>query len=250
MSAQRVNWAHCYVPVEEHQEMPGDLMTPQCWSGSGGQACQSAGRGRWAWRSYHVCVDQERKEVQCRWGTRRDWNWLDEKAWHKEPGCGRGKWEWLERETASGVRRNKMKTCWARIPMRSLRRGLEDGLRQEEREEGTNSTPTLEWNRNPWRKWFLCFYLGEPISRRVLSLPVLVLTLSKTTRWLLWARSVSFPPEVCPWQIWTSQLCWCGHWCDAKVHLFYLQFQKSAQKLLKNITKIANSSSLKFRLLA
>lgn len=42
----------------------------------------------------------------------------------------------------------------------------------------------------------------------------------------------------------------CGHWCDAKVHFFYLQFQKSAQKLLKDITKIANSSSLKFRLFA
>lgn len=49
--------------------MPGDLTTPHCCSGCGGQACLSAGRGTWGWRVYHVCSDQEGKEVEEPGGT-------------------------------------------------------------------------------------------------------------------------------------------------------------------------------------
>jgi len=215
----------------------------------------SAGRGTWGWRAYHVSLGQEGKEVQCGWGTGRCWNWLDEKTWHKAPGCGRGKWEWLERGTTRGVRRNKVRTCWARTPVRSLRWGLEDWLRQEERGGGTNSTPNLVWNRDAWKRSFLCFQhitWGNPPAEVSL---VLVLTSLETAVWLLWARSGSFPTEVCLWQVRIPQLCWWSVWvlvwCQVVGSLlFYLQFQKSAQKVLKNITKTANSSSLEFRLFA
>lgn len=44
----------------------------------------------------------------------------------QEPGCGSGRCEWLERETTRGVRRNKLRTCWARKPIRSLSWALEE----------------------------------------------------------------------------------------------------------------------------
>lgn len=44
----------------------------------------------------------------------------------QERGCGSGRCEWLERETTRGVRRNKLRTCWARKPIRSLSWALEE----------------------------------------------------------------------------------------------------------------------------
>lgn len=51
------------------------------------------------------------------------------------------------------------------------------------------------------------YHLMKPFNRSVLSLTMLVLTLPKTTVWLLWARSASVCAEVCLWQIRTPQLC-------------------------------------------
>lgn len=89
-----------------------------------------------------------REEVQRRWGTRRDWNWVDEQTWH----TGAWVWEWYMWATGKG----------------NYNRGQEEqagdllGKETNQKSESstgrgrTNSTPHLAWNQDAWKQSFLC----------------------------------------------------------------------------------------------
>lgn len=184
MSAQRVDWAHRYVPAEEHREMPGDLATPGCSSGRGGRAGWSAGRGTRGWRAcaMFASVRRGRKRsadaepggtetsLMRRLGT---WslgvgveNGSDWKGKLQE-GSGGARWGLAGQGNQSEVWDEVWKMGWDR------RRG------------GTNSTPNPAWNRDAWKQSCLCFqhvtWGNPPAEVSLLSRPVLVLILPKPT---------------------------------------------------------------------
>lgn len=65
-----------------------------------------------------------------------------------------------------------MRTCWARKPVRSLRRGLEDGLRQEERRNKLHTKPGVKPRRLKAVMPLLpARHLGKSTSRGVPPIP-------------------------------------------------------------------------------